>query len=296
MKGKSCILCNYPKLNVVSPRVRDSTKYKVIRCMKCGHVQIFPLPKKAEDKKFYDEDKQAKNIKYRINLTELKSKTREDTIRRINLIDKFTTEKGKVLEIGSGYGFFLEEAKKRRYKISGIEISNERRKYSKKVTGVRPLDINLTEQIPNIGSFDTIVLFQVLEHVNDPIKFLKNLTKLLNPKGKVIVEVPNLNDFQLGFNKAYSKWYWQRAHIHYFTPQILGKVLLRAGLKNAKIFGIQRYSIENMFSWKLTNKPQLNNPTYNLPIEYAWIEKYYKQYLEKNLKCDTLIAIGSNKN
>jgi 2-polyprenyl-3-methyl-5-hydroxy-6-metoxy-1,4-benzoquinol methylase len=277
---------------VISEHVRDSKKYKVVKCVKCKHAQIFPIPKKDEDKKFYDEDRQAKNINYRKGIEELKKKTKEDTIRRVKLINKYAPKNGSVLEIGSGYGIFLEEIRKHGYKVIGIEISNERRRYSKKITNVKVLNINLNEQIPDIGKFDIIVLFQVLEHIVDPINFLRNLKKLLRSRGKLIVEVPNFNDFQLGLNKAYSEWYWQRAHIHYFSPRILKRVLLCSGFK-AKILGMQRYSIENMFNWKLTNHPQLTEPTYNLPKKYDWIEKHYKKYLEKYLICDTIIAIGT---
>ena len=38
--------------------------------------------------------------------------------------------------------------------------------------------------------------------------------------------------------------------------------------------------------------PQLENPVYNSPPEYEWLEKFYKKYLEKRLECDTLVAIS----
>jgi 2-polyprenyl-3-methyl-5-hydroxy-6-metoxy-1,4-benzoquinol methylase len=264
--------------------------------MKCKHVQIFPVPTPYEDKKFYDEDRQAKNTNYQGSISKLKHKTNEDVLRRADLVKSITPKKGSILEIGSGYGFFLEEMQKQGYKIIGIEISKERRKYSKKITRVKVLNINLNKKIPDIDKFDTVVLFQVFEHIVDPISFLKNIKKLLKPGGKVIIEVPNFNDFQLKLNKSYLEWYWQRAHIHYFSAEILSQILSRARFIKIKVFGTQRYSIENMFSWKLTNKPQLNDPTYSLSKEYEWIENHYKIYLEKNLKCDTLMVVGTSSN
>jgi 2-polyprenyl-3-methyl-5-hydroxy-6-metoxy-1,4-benzoquinol methylase len=262
----------------------------------CGHAQIYPVPTSKEDKKFYDEDQQAENIGYEKNLVKLGKKTKIDTIRRANQISSITRKGGSILEIGSGHGFFLEEMRKRGYKITGIEVSKQRRIYSKNITRVKVLNINLKEETPNIGKFDTMALFQVLEHITEPVNFLKNIRRLLKPRGgKVVIEVPNFDDFQIALNTAYSNWYWQRAHIHYFSPKILKQVLLRSGFVKIKISGVQRYSIENMFSWKITRKPQMNSPTLYLPQEYEWIEKPYKQYLEKTLKCDTLIVIGENK-
>ena len=80
----------------------------------------------------------------------------------------------------------------------------------------------------------------------------------------------------------------------YFNPKTLKKVFQKAGY-NVKVFGVQRYSIENLINWKLSGKPQISLPTYNLPQELDWIDKYYKTQLEKQLKCDTLIAICEKK-
>ena len=160
------------------------------------------------------------------------------------------------------------------------------------MTKVKVLDIDINENNYEIGLFDTIVMFHVLEHMREPIDFMNKCKKMLKPKGKIIVEVPNYDDFQLKLNKKYAEFYWQRAHISYFTPKILKKVFQKSHFKNINIIGIQRYSIENLFSWKLTNKPQIQNPTYDLGEEYSWIESNYKEELEKSLKCDTIIGIA----
>ncbi|HYL66109.1 MAG TPA: class I SAM-dependent methyltransferase [Nitrosopumilaceae archaeon] len=292
MSSKSCAICKYSKFDQISSHVRDSIKHKILKCRKCSHVQLYPVPSPSEDKEFYDKDMQNKNIKFYGNIEDHRRKSIDDTIRRVNFIRRFTPKNGKILEVGSGHGFFVELMRKKKYNITGIEISIEKRMMSKKVTRAKILDIDINMQSPDIGNFDTIVMFHVLEHIADPISFLKNVKKLLKPKGKLIVEVPNYDDFQLELNKSYREFYWQRAHLHYFTPKNLRCVFSFAGFK-AKISGVQRYSIENMISWKLTNKPQLNEPTYSLPEPYEWIEKSYKQNLEKNLKCDTIMSVGT---
>jgi len=288
---KFCIICRNKKFDLISSHIRDSNKHKVIRCVKCGHVQLCPVPTPEEDKKFYDKQLQDAGIKYFFKLSELGRLSAPDVDRRAALIRKLIRKNKKILEIGSGDGFFLERMTQYGYDIVGIEVSEQRRKNSKKITKAKVLDIDLIEHVPNIGKYDSILLFQVLEHIRDPVIFLKNISKLLYPHGNVIVEVPNFNDFQIKLNQSYKIWQLQRAHIHYFTPVTLKRVFAEAGLRH-KIVGVQRYSIENMFSWKMTNKPQIDNPTFNCGKEYEWIEKYYKTYLEKKLISDTIIAIG----
>ena len=295
MKNLYCIFCKHPKLTIVSPQVRDSKNHKVMKCKKCGHVQLNPVPSQKEDDRFYDENLQDKNVNDVGTIGRAYNKMIEDTIRRIDVIKKITPKKGKILEIGSGHGFFLEMMRKEGFDMTGIDISKEKRRIAKKVTKVKVLDVNINEENLNLGPFDAVVLFHVLEHIADPVMFLKNIRRILKPKGVVVVEVPNCNDFQLDLNKSYRDFYWQRAHIHYYTPNILKRIFKASGLSKTRIIGTHRYSIENMFSWKITNKPQLDEPVYNLPKEYEWIEKPYKQHLEKTLKCDTMVVVANNK-
>lgn len=278
----------------MSNQVRDSKKFKVIKCLKCSHIQLFPVPSKKDEKEFYDKELQNSIIKKNFKISELRKNSFFDVERRSNFVRKLVRKNQKILEIGSGDGFFLENIFDHGYNITGTEISKQRRQRSKKITKAKVLDLDFSEEIKNFGKFDVIVLFHVLEHIQKPKIFLKNISKLLKPKGKIIVEVPNFNDFQIIINESYKNWQLQRAHIHYFTPKILKKIFGESKF-TADIVGIQRYSIENMFSWKITKKPQINSPKFSLEKKLQWIEKNYKNYLEKKLISDTIIVVGTLK-
>ena len=290
---KKCILCKHSKFALISNQVRDSKKHKIIRCLKCNHMQLYPIPTFNDEKKFYDENLQEKNINDVSSIKRARRKMMPDNTRRAELVSKIITKRSRILEIGSGHGFFLDIMKKNGYNVTGFEISKEKRKYSKKVTKVPVLDININEKTPTAKPFDIVVLFHTLEHIIDPITLLKNIKKLLKPKGKVLVEVPNCDDFHLGLNKFYKEFYWERAHIHYFNSKSLKTVINLGGFKGIKITGVQRYSIENFFHWRLKNKPQMENPTYSLSGKLNWLDESYKKYLERNLICDTLISIAN---
>ena len=290
---KKCILCKNEKFQLISKKTRDSKKHKIIRCLKCNHIQLWPIPTLNDEKKFYDENLQDKNINDVGSIKRARRKMMPDNTRRAELVSKIITKRSRILEIGSGHGFFLDIMKKNGYDIAGFEISKEKRKYSKKVTKVPVLDININEKIPTVKPFDIVVLFHTLEHITDPVILLKNIKKLLKPKGKVLVEVPNCDDFHLGLNKFYKEFYWERAHIHYFNSKSLKTVINLGGFKGIKITGVQRYSIESFFHWRLKNKPQMENPTYSLSGKLNWLDESYKKYLERNLICDTLISIAN---
>lgn len=286
-----CNICKNKKFSLISKKVRDSSNHKIIKCSICQHIQISPIPSYEENRKFYDENKMSKNLKMN-SINKIRQKFKFDTDLNVQLIQKIATKKDKILEIGSGYGFFLDEMEKKGYDITGVELSKVRRNHSKKITEAPVFDYDLTKTIPDFGKFNIILLFGVMEYIADPIQFLSNLREMIENKGKIVIISPNVNDLQLKLNEHYRNWFWQRAHINYFKKENLKFVLKKAKFKKIAISGIQRYSFENMIIWKLTHKPQLENPSHTVTNEYEFLDKYYKKILEQKLICDTLFAIA----
>ncbi|EPA05317.1 class I SAM-dependent methyltransferase [Candidatus Nitrosarchaeum limnium] len=291
---ESCCLCKYKNLKVISNFVRDSPIHKIVKCLNCNHIQLSPFPKSISDEIYYNNDQPTENIKFSFSIKNIENRSSVDLTRRINLIKKITPKNGRILEIGSGHGFLLKKLQELKFSVTGIEVSKDRRIISKKVApNVQVLDMDVNGNIPKISNLDSIVMFHVLEHIVDPIIFLKKARKLLSKNGKIIVEVPNINDLQLDQNEYYRNWYWQRAHLHYFSPNILKNIFLRSGMKNMKIIAVQRYSLENMFNWSLLKKPQIQSPSFQINKNYAWLEDYYKSYLSKKFISDTILVVGT---
>lgn len=290
-----CILCRETKFKEISSRVRDSDSYKVLKCQNCGLLQLDPLPSIDEDKEFYDQNRQSKNIGEPLDLTIIRKNSLFDTKRRAEMASFYLKKNNTILDIGSGYGFFLEEMRNRGYNVTGIEISKEKRQISSKVTSARVLNINLHEKRINLPRFACITLFHVLEHIREPILFLKIIKKHLTKNGKLIIEVPNAHDMFLDNCKKYRDFYWQRAHLFYFNAQTLKELAKKAGFSPVDIFYIHRYSIENFMNWFILGKPQIVSPKFRTKSTYKWLEDYYKKYLCKIGKSDTLILAAKAK-
>jgi 2-polyprenyl-3-methyl-5-hydroxy-6-metoxy-1,4-benzoquinol methylase len=210
-----------------------------------------------EEKQFYDEDMQEKAIRKEVDLKNLRANFRYDVHRRAEFISGRFSKDMAILDVGCGYGFFLEEIVQRGYKIKGIKISRERRELAKTVTNVQILDINLAEPHVKVGieQVDIATLFHVLEHMVDPIEFCRNIRRLLRKKGCLIVEVPNVDELMLETCPAYNQFYWNRAHLNYFSKKTLTAVLKKAGFKEVEVTYVQRYGIENLCNWLTTGAP-----------------------------------------
>lgn len=282
-----CILCKSESKKLIATKTRDSND-SVCQCLKCSLIQLSMIPKEEEQKKFYDEDMQTKLILKKISTKDLEKRTLVDTQRRIEMIKKRFDRKSFVLDLGSGYGFFLKALKANGFKCIGLEISKGRRHISQKVTKVPVITEKIDSPSKTKVRYDLITLFHVIEHITDPVKLCQDLKTYLKENGMLIVEAPNAKDHMLLKSKKYQEFFWQRAHISYFTPKTLSKVLIKAGFGNIKITGIQRYSFENAIHWLRFGEPQLESPIYQTVGQLNWLEKYYKNYLTRKLVCDTL--------
>lgn len=291
MNQINCLLCSHSIFTEVHPHVRDSKKFGIKKCNNCHHVQIFPLPTLDEEKKYYEKNLQDVRINYHGSINDYRKKSENDTLRRVKFIKKIYP-KGRILDIGSGDGFFMEAMISEGYDVEGIEMSKNRMKKSRKITKGKISYFDLRYNLPKMKKFDVITMFHVLEHIRNLHEFLGNVKKLLMPTGTLIIEVPNHSDFQLTLNPNYKDFHYQQGHIHYFTPVSIKKILQICNFKKIKVKGIQRYSIENMFYWRLFNQPQINEPKYELLDKLNWLENFYKNQLETKLKSDTIIVIA----
>lgn len=289
---KDCVFCNGNNFEKISDKVRDSLDYKVLKCKNCGLTQLSPMPTAKEDEKFYNQNRQAKNIKLPTDLKIIERNSFADTKRRVDMVSDYLRKKQSLLDIASGYGLFLKEMEKLGYKVTGIEVSEERRKDSSKVTKAKILNINLLNDDSALGNFDVITMFHVLEHIKDPVLFLKTAKKHLNKNGKLIIEVPNSDDLLLRVSEGYRDFYWQRAHLLYLNRNSLKKIVKKVGLSVVDIFYVQRYSLENFMNWFILGKPQISKPVFKTNSPYSWLEDYYKNYLCKEGETDTLVLIA----
>jgi 2-polyprenyl-3-methyl-5-hydroxy-6-metoxy-1,4-benzoquinol methylase len=294
----SCNLCDSNTFELVKNELRDDKlKYKVFSCSKCGHIQLLPKPHEEEDREFYNNNQQDKNRQKEIDYEKLRTNNLFDTNRHVRLIKELSPDVNcAILDIGSGYGFFLSELYKHGYKhVTGIEISAERRSIALRHSSLNFMDYDINNPGGDIGQFDIVTLFHVLEHMADPVAFLRNIRRLMNPKGVIICEVPNVREMLLDNCREYNDFYWIRAHVNYFSDKTLSDCLNKAGYEDVEIRFEQRYGLVNLSNWLAHGEPQIENPIFEIVEPYKSVEAYYKQWLEIQRKSDAMLAIVRNR-
>ena len=135
---------------------------------------------------------------------------------------------GEILDVGAGVGTFVEILR-RKGKITAIDINSDyiqkiREKYASKIE-VGFGDIESNKLFFKDKKFDTIVCFNVLEHIRYHKKAIKNTFRLLKRKGKLILLVP-AHEF------LYSKFDKNLGHYRRYEKKAIVNIMREAGYSN----------------------------------------------------------------
>jgi 2-polyprenyl-3-methyl-5-hydroxy-6-metoxy-1,4-benzoquinol methylase len=209
----------------------------IIDCVVCGFKHIDPLPTSEELAAFY------KNEFYSVDKAKVISRQHEDEEWLFqqygDRYDTFQTlladdSRRTIFDIGSGPGFFLKYGLQRGWKTLGIEPSVLACENAKAL-GVDVINACFSkETTKGLGQFDVIHASFVLEHIPDPIGFVKLMYELLADGGILCLTVPNdFNPFQQALVSVdgYAPWWvMPKHHLNYFTPDSLSLLMERNGL------------------------------------------------------------------
>jgi len=165
----------------------------------------------------------------------------------------------RVLDVGCSTGHFLAALKGQVAVRVGLELSKDEVQFIRTRLDFPVYNEPIETAAISEGPFDLITVLQVLEHIDDPVSFLRNVARHLKPDGMLYVEVPNLEDVLLEAYRVpeYADFYFREPHVSYFTKATLHDLMERAGFSGT-IGNAQRFSLLNHLHWKLTGKPQAN--------------------------------------
>jgi len=145
----------------------------------------------------------------------------------------------RLLEIGCGKGRFLEAAKKRGFQVYGIEPSPRSFAFASDRLGSSVAPVGL-DDLCSVSAFpskyDYVMLWHVLEHLDDPGAVLSRIRKMLVGNGRIVIAVPNFASLQARLGKA--DWYHldPPRHVHHFTPESLRMLANGNGFDIDKMF------------------------------------------------------------
>ena len=152
----------------------------------------------------------------------------------VKLLNSFETSSENVLmDIGCGTGSFLHvlEQENLNFRLIGLEPSASGCDRARLQTGATIIEgdvlalSSLSTDVFEVA--DIAVCSEVIEHVDDPVLFLRECKHLLKSNGVIIITVPG------GFRSAYDKHIGHRQH---YSKRLLLNTLLGAGFKDVRVY------------------------------------------------------------
>jgi SAM-dependent methyltransferase len=211
-----------------------------------------------------------------------------------------------LLDYGAGGGGFLQHACKRGWAVRGFEPA------ARGLATCRRAGLNATDRLEDLpsSSFGVVTLHHVVEHLSNATDVLRQIRRLLTPDGRLYVEVPNAHSLRARLALPYLSQRFQvderyRAfpiHLLYYSPQTLGRQLVKAGWIVEKMFtiglGVDEFVIRHQRVPALVDRPTLppkasdKRPTSRRRWRHALRDRFLDACLGENLGAIAYVSRG----
>ena len=150
---------------------------------------------------------------------------------KVSLITSEQNQKGKLLDIGSGTGDFLVEAKNQGWSILGFEPNSD----AKQLAANK--GVSFTEDIFALpeNTFDAVTMWHVLEHVPNLEEYIANLKRIVKPNGTIIIAVPNYKSYDAKYYNRFWAAYDVPRHLWHFSKTSIKRLFSDVDMELKKV-------------------------------------------------------------
>jgi 2-polyprenyl-3-methyl-5-hydroxy-6-metoxy-1,4-benzoquinol methylase len=205
---------------------------QIVKCTGCGLMYANPrkeadlvdIESWPDDPNFDVERERPQRIeKERLQVRDL-DRTRKN-------LNNLYPSRGRLVEVGSSFGYILESFRKDGWDVQGIEPDRHAAKYASNRMKIETINSTLeSARLPD-ESVDVIVMLHVIEHVPDPIGTLREIMRVLKPGGRLVLETPRYDTAMFWLLGRRERSLSCDGHIFFFTTDSLRKAYTAAGFQ-----------------------------------------------------------------
>ena len=155
--------------------------------------------------------------------------------RRLGRLERLAGGTRTVLDVGCGTGEFLDVARRRGWQTAGVEISPYASQYGRSHYGLDIRTGTLSGDLFAERSFGAVTLWDVIEHVPDPVATLALCARLLNPDGVVALSTGDIESLCARLCGRHWHLFNLPEHVFFFSRRTIDDVLRRAGFEVVSI-------------------------------------------------------------
>ena len=151
--------------------------------------------------------------------------------RPLNLALEYAPPPARFLEIGVGQGWILNKAREVGYRVTGVDLSEPGAEQVHKNSGMQVLVGELAELDLPGSHWDLALIRHTLEHVPEPLEFLREIHRIMVPGGYLVGAVPNFGSLKRRLDGP--DWFFLTLPLHrfHYTPKTLSGILAKSGFE-----------------------------------------------------------------
>jgi SAM-dependent methyltransferase len=225
---RACIVCGSDE----QTQFRKQDGYTIVACVCCGLRFLDPRPSEEALASLYRESyylsSDSRRQGYDSYAAEAENwrRTFRDRLRDL------PATPGRLLDVGAATGFFVEQARIAGWDAAGVEPSDWAAEYARRELGMDVVTGTL-ESVPfPSGAYDVVTLWEVIEHLPDPMSTLREIRRILRPGGRLVLSTPDSGS--LAARLSGRRWLgWRKVpeHLFFFDRANLDRLLLHSGFQ-----------------------------------------------------------------
>ncbi len=247
-----CPICYSSKIRFFTLK----NNYNLYKCADCALVFVWPVPpnlnKIYNEEYFFKKQEKSDNGFGYADYDKDKEPMKEIFISYLKQLEKLTADR-KIFDVGAATGYFLDLAKSRGWETAGIEISS----YAAEIARNRGHEI-FEGLLPNLKiekKFGSVTMWDVLEHLAEPKKYLEAINAILQKDGLLAI---NTIDKESWWAMFWGKrWHSiiPPEHLFYYSRKNLEILLKKSGFEILKIRKIGKkfslaYIFKILYNWQ----------------------------------------------
>jgi len=224
------------------------SKPQVVQCLACGLLAAEEDNRHLDLASLYADVIDTDYIRYQ----HAKIKTAETTYKAISA---YLPPIGHMLEVGAYCGFFLKVARDQGWQVVGIEPSKWAAAYSREQHGLDIRQASLKEAATTVEAqrgYDAVVMWDVLEHLPDPMDAMRDINRLLKHDGLFCFSTLDAAGWLPKLTGK--RWPWiMDMHLFYFDAPGLLDMLRRQGFEAVAVLPYRHYASAEYFLRKIAS-------------------------------------------
>jgi SAM-dependent methyltransferase len=205
---------------------RTDIALPVHRCASCDIFFLNPPPPAEVGQQYFADAyaHEGSNLYYDDSFKERTARL------RLELIARYGMTAGRLLDVGCGKAQFVDVARKGGWDAWGCELDAGATDYARTHYGLDTVVNGMMNHPALPAHFDVITLWDVIEHVPDPVKVLSQAADRLRPGGIALIRTANIRSW--AFDRRRDRWWaFGSDHRFYFSPGSLSAAMTRGGLE-----------------------------------------------------------------